>query len=157
MVYILSQRNSQHFVEPKGSLPCSQEPSNGLYSEPDQSIHTMHPVSLKHILILSTHVRLGLPSGLLPSGFPHLQAFIFSPSVLHALPITSSSISFKSYLAKSTSYEIPCYALFSALLLLHPSWVQIFPSAPCSQTTLVYVPPLMSQTKFLTNTESQAK
>jgi hypothetical protein len=30
-------RTSQHFMEPEGSLPCSQEPSPGPYPEPDQS------------------------------------------------------------------------------------------------------------------------
>jgi hypothetical protein len=41
--------------------------------------------------ILSTHLRLGLPSGLFPSGVSTniLYAFRFSPFVLHALPISS--------------------------------------------------------------------
>jgi hypothetical protein len=56
-------------------------------------------------------------------------------------------------LAKSTSYETPHYAAFSNLLLFHPASVQIFSSAPCSQTPSVCVPPLMPETKFHTHSE----
>ena len=39
------------------------------WASPIQSIYP-HPTSWRSILILSTYLRLGLPSGLLPSGFP---------------------------------------------------------------------------------------
>ena len=39
------------------------------WANPIQSIYP-HPTSRRSILILSAHLRLGLPSGLLPSGFP---------------------------------------------------------------------------------------
>jgi hypothetical protein len=45
-----------------------------------QSIQS-HPIFLRYILILSTYLRVGLPSGLLHSGFPTniLHAFLFFP------------------------------------------------------------------------------
>jgi hypothetical protein len=71
-------KTSNHFMEHEGSLPCSQEPSTGPYPEPDQC-NAYHP--LRSILVLSTHLRLGIPSDLFPSGFliNILCAFLFSP------------------------------------------------------------------------------
>jgi hypothetical protein len=45
-----------------------------------------------HRNIKKKNLRLSHPSGLTPSGFPtiNLHAFLFSPFVLHALPISSS-------------------------------------------------------------------
>jgi hypothetical protein len=73
-------RTSQHFMEPESSLPCSHGPSTAPYPEPDQSnpYHAILSLSLRSILILSTHLRLGLHSGLFPSGFPtNILYFIY--------------------------------------------------------------------------------
>jgi hypothetical protein len=52
--------------------------------EPDGSSRAPHPTSLTSTLILSSHLRLGLPSGLLTSAFPHtcaiaLYLFVYEP------------------------------------------------------------------------------
>jgi hypothetical protein len=74
-------RSSQHFIESEGSLPCSQEPSTGPYPEPDQSNPYHSILSFRSILILSSHLHLGHPIGLFPSGSPTniLYAFILGP------------------------------------------------------------------------------
>jgi hypothetical protein len=69
-------------MEPEGSLPSSQDLSTSTYPEPDQSSPQHSMLSLQRFtLMLSIHLRLGLPSGLLPSGFPtsNLYMFLFSP------------------------------------------------------------------------------
>ena len=51
-------------------------------------VHSRHPTFQRSVLILSSHLCLGLPSGLLPSDFSTKTCMHFScpPYVLHAIP-----------------------------------------------------------------------
>jgi hypothetical protein len=68
-------------MEAEGSLQCSQEPSTGLYPEPDKFSPHLYPISIRYILIISFHLSLGLPSTLFLSGYPTkiLYSLLFSP------------------------------------------------------------------------------
>jgi hypothetical protein len=47
---------------PENELTCSQEPATGPNPETDESTAIPSPISLRSILMLSSHLRLGLPS-----------------------------------------------------------------------------------------------
>ena len=64
-------------MEPEGLLPHPHVPVTCPYPEPTRSSPYPHIHFLKSILILSSHLRLGLPSGLFPSGFP--TKILFTP------------------------------------------------------------------------------
>jgi hypothetical protein len=55
--YAATQEISQHFMKPEGSLRCSQEPSGGLYPEPDQS-NPYYPIlslyDMEYVIIRNT-------------------------------------------------------------------------------------------------------
>ena len=51
-------------MEPEGSLPHSPQPATCPYSEPDQSSPRPQPTSWISILVLFSHLRVCLPSGL---------------------------------------------------------------------------------------------
>jgi hypothetical protein len=82
----------------------------------------LHPTSWRSILILSSHLRLGLPSGLFPLKHPQQNPVYTSalPIVLHALPISFFSISSpERYWVRSTDHEAPhCTTTATTLLLL---------------------------------------
>jgi hypothetical protein len=58
-------KKSPAFMETECSLPFPQEPAAGPYPEPHES--NSHPISLRHIYILSCCLHIGLPGGLFPS------------------------------------------------------------------------------------------
>jgi hypothetical protein len=155
-------------MEPEGSLPSWKRPITSLHPEPDQSspyypiqfllstrlISSIHPAYVLVLLVVSFLLV-----------FTPISYMFFSLSIsplqlqfmLHAQSISfSSTWSLWYKFARSTSYEVPHYAVFSTLLSPHPSSVQILSSAPCSQAPSVFVPPLMSDTKFRTHTEPEA-
>jgi hypothetical protein len=79
-------------MEPDGLLRCSQEPATGPYPQPDDPVHILsHPISPRFILILSSHLGLGLTSGLPRSGFltKRLCAVLISPLRATCRPVSS--------------------------------------------------------------------
>ena len=93
------------------------------WASPIQFIY-LHPASWRSTLILSTHLCLGLPSGLLPSGFPTKTLYTPSPHpyALHAQHISFFSIlSPAQYWVRSTNHLAPRYIIACIRPLPRPS------------------------------------
>jgi len=117
-------------MEHEGSLPRSQQPATC----PCPKINSVHAfaLSLRNILISSSHLRLGLQSGFYPSGVPTktLYEIIFT---IHAT-WHASLIWWPEYFATSTNHDDPQHATFSFLWYLPRLGSNIFPSTLLSNT-----------------------
>jgi hypothetical protein len=80
-------RSSQNFMEPKGSIPCSQELSTGPYPEPYQS----HPLYCMHLSysMRATHVPLSLLDLINRIIFDSIQTINLSNIQFSTSPVTS--------------------------------------------------------------------
>jgi len=111
------------------------------------------------ILILSSHLSLGLPSGLFRSGFPTKTLYtpLFSP-IRATCPAHLILLGFITRIIFGEEYKSLSSSLCSFLYspVTSPSSAQIFFSAPYSQTPSAYVPTSIWATKFHTHTK-QAK
>jgi hypothetical protein len=101
-------------------------------------------ISLRSILLLSTRLRLGLPSGiflLVSHKYPTHSSSLLSCYI----PCSSHSpwLRHSNYTWKRVHVMKHYFSVFSNLLSLHLSSVQIFFSTPCSHTPSVYIPPLI--------------
>jgi hypothetical protein len=105
------------------------------------------------MLILFSHIFLGLPSELFPSGYPTKTLYtpLLFPHTAHLilLDMINRTIVGEQYRSLSSSL----YSFFLIPLLTLPSYAEIFSSAPYSQTPSAHVPPSMRATKFHTHTK----
>jgi hypothetical protein len=123
-------------------------------------VHVPHPNSQRSILILSSHLCLCLPRGLLPSGFPTKTLYAPPLSPIRATcPAISVFLTWspKWWWVRSTEHKALCYAVFSTPLLPHPSWAQISSSALYSWKPSAYFPPSVWVTKFHTHIKQPAR
>ena len=101
--------------------------------------------------MLSSHLRLGLPSSLFPSCFHTKTLYTALLSPIRATCPTHLTLLY--FITRTTLCE-QYRSLNSSLcnflhsLLPRPSKAQILSSTPCSQTPSAYVPPSMSATNF---------
>jgi hypothetical protein len=158
--FAASQEISRVLWNPKVPHSNHKLPPPSISSaSPIQSSYPL-PTSWRFIVILSSHLRLGLPRGLFSSGFTSETLYKTLPyhiratwhTHLNLLDFITRMIMGKEYRQFSSSL---CNFLNSPVTssLLGPNILL----STLSQTPSAYVPPSNSATKFHTHTERRAK
>jgi hypothetical protein len=89
---LATQESRNILCNPKFHYHVHKNPPPFPILRPINPLHTPHCISLRSILILSSHLRLSRPSVLFPFVFPtkHFTAVLLAHIVLHALTISLS-------------------------------------------------------------------
>jgi hypothetical protein len=143
-------------MEPESSLPPSQVPATSPYAEP---VRSPHPTSWRFTLILSSQLRLGLPSGLFPLGFPkgigtHLE-FVIIPALARQRRLRErASVTLHAHCSCWLHFVL-CSTVILFVLSEHCAFdcdqptTECPPSVTWEQTTRKQIPPLHDSSELL--------
>ena len=123
-------------MEPRGSIPHSQGLSNNPYTEPNQlNSSYRYPISLRYILIFSSHLCLGLPKSLFTVCLPVkiLKALLPSSTGYMACPSQASTFNHPDYIRWTVQTMKYSTVKSSPLTVLIPLGPKYSPQDPVSK------------------------
>jgi len=127
------------FMEPRVSLPRSQQPATCPRPEPFKPVHAFPTDFFKIQINISSHLLLGLPCSLVPSGCPTktLHTPLWPRYVPNALYISLLDLITQICLVRSRYHEASRYAVASSPVSSSLLRSHIFLSTHCSRSFLV--------------------